>query len=177
MTRAKTLIKFLAAEELRQLLSYDPVYGIFRWRVSRSGVIVGGVAGHNHVGPKSSTIYIRITIDGVRYWAHDLAWLYVYGEWPQSKLDHKDRDGSNNAIDNLRYADKSQNIVNRGLFRNNSSGCTGVTARFGKWSAKIEWRGVVYQLGTFVRFVDAVAARKAAEQKYFGEFAATGDQR
>lgn len=171
MSRLRESDKNLTVEQLRLILRYDEDTGNFYWLNYRPGVQLYKPAGHRHVGPRSNCIYIRITIDGIRYWAHDLAWLYVYGVWPEKTLDHKDIDGMNNRISNLREADDSQNQVNTRVFRNNTSGCTGVTKRFGKWSAKIEWRKTIYQLGTYAKYEDAVAARKKAEIEFFGEFA------
>ena len=60
----------LTAERLRELLNYDPLTGVFSWRVNgrgRSGV--GTVAGgSNHK-------YKRIAIDKKEYFVHRLAWL------------------------------------------------------------------------------------------------------
>ena len=54
--------------------------------------------------------------------------------------------------------------------RNNKSGVTGVAwdKRVGKWSANIIFRKKHIFLGYFADFNAAVAARKAAEEKYFG---------
>lgn len=38
------------------------------------------------------------------------------------------------------------------------------------WAAEIVKNGVRHYLGYFKNFDDAVAARKAAEEKYFGEY-------
>ena len=54
--------------------------------------------------------YQRITIGGYDYYAHRLAWFYVYGEWPVNELDHIDEDKENNAIDNLREATHAENL-------------------------------------------------------------------
>lgn len=56
------------------------------------------------------------------------------------------------------------------LSANNTSGCTGVCAKKGKWIARITFKGKVYNLGTYVDINDAIAARKKAEQRLFGEF-------
>lgn len=48
---------------------------------------------------------------------------------------------------------------------NNTSGYPGVSRKRDKWAAKITFQKVTYQLGTFVRFEDAVAARQVAEQQ------------
>lgn len=54
----------------------------------------------------------------------------------------------------------------------NSSGVVGVylDKRSGKWRACLKFKGVLHRLGTFARLEDAVAARKKAEEFYFGSF-------
>lgn len=47
---------------------------------------------------------------------------------------------------------------------NNTSGCTGVHRKRGKWEAKITYNNVTYHLGNFTSFESAVAARKEAEE-------------
>jgi hypothetical protein len=96
----------LTAEYLRQLLSYDPDTGLFRWRVQLGfRGKVGAVAGTTH-----SKGYRQIRIDGRIYRAHRLAWLYIHGEWPSGGLDHIDGNPANNAIANLRPATQQQNV-------------------------------------------------------------------
>jgi hypothetical protein len=55
------------------------------------------------------------------------------------------------------------------LHVNNSSGVKGVrfNQQRGKWTAHIGFKGKQISLGYYAKFEDAVAARKAAEEKYF----------
>jgi hypothetical protein len=67
-----------------QVLNYNPETGIFTWKERISiRIMVGWVAGeidsHGHR---------RIGIEGTRYAAHRLAWLYVHGKWPDDEIDH-----------------------------------------------------------------------------------------
>jgi hypothetical protein len=52
----------------------------------------------------------------------------------------------------------------------NSSGCRGVyfDKRANKWRARLRLRGKLMSFGSFSSFEDAVAARKEAENEYFG---------
>jgi hypothetical protein len=91
--------KVVSRERLREILEYDPVSGVFVWKVKTAKKIaVGSEAGV--IKPVGSGVYRYIAIDGERYLAHRLAWLYVYGEWP-NLLRFKDENSLNCAIDNL----------------------------------------------------------------------------
>ena len=72
----------------------------------------------------------------------------------------------------LRICTTSQNCMNHVLSNNNTSGYAGVYyyKNINKWYARITANNVVYNLGTFDNFQDAVKARQEAELKYFGEF-------
>lgn len=86
-------------------------------------------------------------------------------------VDHKDGDPLNNRRDNLRICTYQQNSFNSSIARNNSSGKTGVKRNGNRWNARIQINKTYIHLGNFERFEDAISARIAAEQKYFGEFA------
>lgn len=137
----------VTAERLRALMQYSCETGEFTWVAdrnnrNRSGTVAGRV---------SRLGYVQIGIDGGRYLAHRLAYLYVYGEWPVGDLDHIDRNKLNNRISNLRLASKCENQQNRAIHKNNKSGFKGVFwhKRSGKWVARIGANGKQYHIGTF----------------------------
>ena len=68
---------------LKELLIYAPKTGRLYWRKKHGAAGAGTEAGTNSEG------YIRIRIDRRRYMAHRLAWLYVHGEHPAGKIDHR----------------------------------------------------------------------------------------
>lgn len=88
-------------------------------------------------------------------------------------FDHIDRNPLNNRRHNLRPATCSQNTINRGVMKNNTSGITGVSwdKRLQKWSVRLQVNGERIILGNYVNKNDAIKARLEAEKKYFGEFA------
>jgi hypothetical protein len=161
----------LTQERLRQLLAYDKETGVFT-HIAPVGARVkaGDLAGFvNDRG------YVKICVDGRSYRGHHLAWLYVHGQWPSGKLDHKDRNRSNNRIDNLREATNSQNQANRAKQRNNTSGYKGVYWIEGqqKWLAKLVHKRKQYHLGLFATPEAAHEAYRAGAKRIHGEFART----
>lgn len=128
--------------QARDALDYNPSSGQFRWRHS------GGIAGH--VDPTRTCTYRVIVIRGQKYYAHRLAWLYMKGEWPPSKIDHVNGDGIDNKWGNLRLATDSENSTNAKLRKTNSTGYKGVcyNKRTGQAKAQIQFNGVVYHLGS-----------------------------
>ena len=151
----------LTQQKLKQYLNYDPLTGVFIYKVKPCRKIrAGSVAGSLSHG------YIHIMISGKNYKAHRLAWLYVYGYFPEHDIDHIDRDPSNNKIDNLRHATHQCNIRNIGLQCNNTSGIKGVHwhKQHDKWHAQIMVNNKNHYLGLFTDFTEAVCTRLAAEQ-------------
>lgn len=74
---------------------------------------------------------------------------------------------------NLRICTMKENARNAKLSKTNTSGTKGVyfNKRLNKWCAGIGFKQKTIHLGVFENKEDAIKARKAAEEKYFGEFA------
>lgn len=161
----------LTQERLKELLSYDPLMGVFLWLVDRGGKRAGDVAGCR------KRTYIVISVDDVVYRAHHLAWFYMTGRWPDPFVDHRDLNKHNNIWTNLREATKSQNMANVGLIKSNASGLKGVSRyrageSYGKpWQACIGKDGKSNHLGHFATKEEAHAAYCEAAERFFGEFA------
>lgn len=152
----------LSVERLKEVLNYDPVTGIFTYRIRRSNVSAGSPAGHMH-----NKGYHRISIDDKRHYASRLAWFYMTGEWPSEHIDHINGDRSDNRFENLRLATAGENQQNRSTPRNSTTGFLGVTWNKGmkKFQAQItsNWRH--YRLGYFDTPEEAHAAYLAAKQR------------
>lgn len=156
----------LTQERLKKLFDYNPETGWFTNKCDRGpaqkGARAGSDTGHG---------YRRITIGCERYYEHHLAWFYIYGIWPD-ELDHKDRVRSNNAIDNLREATRTQNCFNSKR-ETGGSGLRGAywDSRVSKWYSKIQVGGLVKWLGYFSGPEEANKAYLIAIEKSAGEFA------
>lgn len=161
----------LTAERLRDLLHYDTDTGVFRRKVALSGVSkVGDIAGsYREKG------YREVGVDGHRYPAHRLAWLYVYGHWPEDQVDHINGLTDDNRISNLREATHTQNSYNKGPTSRNTSGVKGVSwdRKKRKWRAQCTVAGKQYHQGYFKNLVDAESAAKLFREINHGQFART----
>jgi len=110
--------------------------------------------------------YVIIKIDGKYYRAHRLAWFYVYGEWPEGIIHHKDRVRDHNWIENLEESDNQRNNTSRSMQSNNTTGFTGVYPYRGKkgttWSYEINKgsKKIAYK-GKFISAQAAWDARQA----------------
>lgn len=131
------------------------------WRMSKAGYIVTSMFNNN----KRSTIYMHV--------------LIMNKDNNDCDVDHICSDKKHdNRKENLRLVSHSQNMMNRKIQKNNTSGVTGIMyfKRTGKWRAAIKINKKNKNLGYFNNFDDAVKTRKQAEEKYFGEFSYDNSQ-
>jgi hypothetical protein len=151
--------KILTQERLKELLNYDPATGIFTNRVVRQGMRKGA---NSIAGTKNGYGYMVIQIDGRKFSAHRLAWLYMYGVWPVNQIDHINRVRDDNRIVNLRDVTPSENLHNGSDCPRNTSGVRNVVwhKRNKKWQAQIMVNNKYQYLGLYD---DIEKARKVAE--------------
>lgn len=118
----------------------------------------GYVISKEHLSDKQRTIFMHRVI------------MSDYLKDNNLQVDHIHTERKNdNRKSNLRLATQSQNSMNRKIASNNTSGVPGVYYRQDTncWRAVITKDYIVYHLGDFNKFEDAVKARKAAEEVYF----------
>lgn len=102
----------LTAARLREVLDYGPETGVFTRRVRTAQCHQVGDRADFVVGTGGQKGYYRVSLDGHRHLAHRLAWLHVYGKWPDGEIDHIDGDRGNNRIENLRDVPRQINAQN-----------------------------------------------------------------
>lgn len=142
---------------LKELLNYDPITGIFTWKISRGGRNPGSLAGSRD----KLRDYITIQIDGTLYRAHRLAFLYMLGRLPEDQVDHIDRCRYNNAWNNLRECTQAENQLNKYNNLKKRSGFTYIRYhnRSSRWQVQImhdTW------VGSFKVLKDAIPALEQA---------------
>lgn len=104
--------------------------------------------------------------------------IYMHKEVMKSPpgmiVDHKNMNILDNRKENLRIATKSQNLMNKSVPPQNTSGYKGVyrhTVGTGFWRARITTNGKTIHLGLFKDIESAAQAYNKAAMAYFGEFA------
>ena len=160
------------AQQIADVLVYDPQTGVFTWRVDRSYKVKAG----DVAGKINSSGHRQIRVRGSLYLAHQLVWVLMTGSWPVHRIDHVDNDHDHNAWHNLREATHSQNMWNRKTNANSSTGFKGVTLNkpSGKYIARVSRNGKRFSLGYFATAEEAYAARTNALTQFHGEFARSG---
>ncbi len=154
----------ISVDFIKSQFDYDRDSGIVK-RKATGGL---GSKTRNH---RCSYITFKIHIDGKKknVFAHRIAWVLHYGEWPKGQIDHIDGNGLNNRLVNLRDVSHAENQRNQKLHSRNKSGYRGVSLdrKTGKWQAHIWANGKRLYLGRFDTALAAGEARTAAETKYW----------
>ena len=129
------------------MFNYDSITGEFSRKkggVGRSKDLkVGSINAHGRVCVK---------VVGWVFYAHRLAWIYVFGTIPEGNvIDHIDGNPLNNSIENLRAITQAQNMQNqRRAHKGNKTGLLGVRpSGYGRFMAGIRINGKAKHLGTF----------------------------
>ena len=81
--------EILTADRLKSLFTYAPLTGRFSSRANSR---------NRAVGYRSQYGYLMVSINRKQYRAHRLAWLYVYGVWPNDEVDHINGNKEDNRI-------------------------------------------------------------------------------
>lgn len=161
-------------EFLSTFLSYDPLTGVIT-RIGQNPINHRKTP-EKYLGKPTGVIgkhgYIHIRIGAHSHKVHRLAFIFMGEELPEC-VDHIDMDRQNNAWENLRACNNSQNMSNRGASTRSASGVKGVFQHkpSGRWRAQIMVMYKTVSLGYFDTCEAAAEAYRRAAVHYFGEFA------
>lgn len=114
--------------------------------------------------------YFRIRVDQKLYYAHRLAWLYVYGKWPKEEIDHINSNRLDNRLINLREATRTENLRHKPTPKGISE-LKGVTKARQKWRAQCKVNGITHYLGVHATKEEAHEVYKVFALKHHGQFA------
>ncbi|HDL6945010.1 TPA: HNH endonuclease [Yersinia enterocolitica] len=157
---------------LTEVLCYSQSTGVFTYKIQRGQSSPGDRAGYLHCSG-----YRHVGFCGKQYKEHRLAWFYIYGVWPRGDLDHINGISDDNRVCNLREVNDSLNSLNKhwGATQNKAQfrGVSKHQTERGKpkWRVRVTVGGKRIPIGNFHSLDDAIAARVAAENKYYGEYA------
>ena len=167
MTNTKSLPSI---DYLRKRLRYEPDTGKLFW-LDHEGMPPmwrSRWAGKETFTSKTKKGYLCGRVGDAFFYAHRIAWVMYYGEWPSDQIDHINGVRDDNRIINLRVVNNQENQRNSTMRRDNTSGITGVvwnkTNR--NWRATIRVDSRLINLGSFITLEEAAAARKQADIKY-----------
>ena len=169
-------------EFLNACLDYDPDTGKLVWKVRPDWTFLpqagrtpshianawnAAWAGKLALNSPAVNGYLKGALNGQNFYAHRVIWKMIHGTDPVD-IDHDDGNRQNNKLNNLFDRSRTDNLRNRVLSKNNTSGFHGVSFsnRHNLWAASIGYNGKTIHLGWFKNFDDAVEARKAAEKEY-----------
>jgi hypothetical protein len=102
----------------------------------------------------------------------NVVWFLRTREWPTFEIDHRDGNPTNNSLDNLRPATRSQNTCNTRLRSDNQFGVKGIRlTENNKYQVQIWKDGACHNVGRFNDLSAAKKARQQAEVRIHGDYA------
>jgi hypothetical protein len=175
---------------IKRLINYDPETGITLWRAravdmftdndrhpaqtvcnqwngKHAGQIVGSVNPGGHV---------EVKLFGKSYKLARVIWLYMTGEWPSLRVNHRNDSLTDNRWENLRLANHTQSGSYKRTYSRTGAGLRGAypTHRRGNskpWRASIHIDGKRLHLGVYDTELEAHHAYVAAAKYYYDDFA------
>jgi hypothetical protein len=96
--KGKTTIPAMSHQQVRDAIDYNPVTGMFVWKVSPAkNIKAGSFAG----GQSKGAGYKYIRFNGEEVTQPRFAWFYMTGEWPDRRVRFKNGDKNDCRFENL----------------------------------------------------------------------------
>jgi len=135
-----------------------PLYGT--WAAMHQRCSNPNDAGYPNYGGRGITVCER--------WHHFLNFAADMGLKPHPDLTIERMDNSAGySPENCVWETRTNQCVNRRVFKNNTSGFTGVVRKEGSWIARFDYEQVRYNIGWFATKEEAVSARVVFVELFF----------
>lgn len=153
----------ITQDTLKELLDYRD--GNLWWRVKYTSNSLDRPAGCFDVNDG----YWAIKVKQVKYLAHRLIWIYVYGSIDKDLvIDHIDGNKLNNKIENLRLVTNRENLHNSHRHRAGKLAGTSYHKRAKKWSAQIYVNSKLFHIGDYRTEIEAHMAYLQVRKEWVG---------
>jgi hypothetical protein len=119
---------------IRQALRYNPDTGKLFWKGDFGARAKEGA----EAGSIDSKGYVVIRLKGKNMKAHRVAFFLKTGKWPAGEIDHDNQIKNDNRWANLKDCTQLQNMQNRPLQVNNSTGYKGVVRRGDRFQGLVQ---------------------------------------
>lgn len=170
----------IQAEILTELLRLDEETGRLFWLPRNESHFIDGrhsakhrcanwnsqFSGKEAFYTKSMNGYRQGFIFGSIFSAARVVFALKNGKWPEHHIDHINGIKDDDRPVNLRDVPCHENMRNRAVSSNSSTGVHGVSMHLGKYDAYITESGKKLHVGRFNELADAISARKHAEVKF-----------
>ena len=153
--------------QLHEVYAYFPMTGKLIRRRSMGGRGNNQYPAGSEVGSVDSRGYLQTTLRGKTLKVHRLCFALANGYMPK-EIDHINRNKADNRLVNLREVTKKQNQHNKGLQKNNTSGCIGVWwyKKANKWRVQLHDEfSKLKSHGLFTDFNDACQVARAEKDR------------
>lgn len=156
-------------EELQELYYYKDGHLYHKHKnISRGRTSVKGGKRVNSTPDNSG--YLRLVLNKKTYPVARVIWQLVYGDLTvDDTIDHRDRNRTNNTLDNLRKADVFIQQRNKGTPINNSSGFVGVALNIKKYKVKGVEKEIHYYVARWYDEVGKLRGKHFRIDKYGNE--------
>jgi len=142
--------------------------GELYWKVARSNRVKVG----QKTGWVSKIGYVYVNVNNIPTCSHRIIFAMHYGHFPE-QVDHINGNKSDNRIENLRAATRSENFCNAKKRIDNTSGIKGIywENQRNKWRAYCHKNGKRYDAGFFDNIEEAKKAIHILRSSIHGNFA------